>query len=279
MISMNWKGKVAVITGGATGIGLALARQFAREGMDIVLSSRSEERLEKAAAQLREGGSRVLTVPCDVANRSEVYALSESAWEFGEVGVLCANAGATSAGPLLEHLDEDWDWALDVNLRGSTNCVQAFYPDMAARHTGTILLTGSQTSLAPDWIVEHGPYVAAKAGVLALATCLRAEAKEHGVNVSILIPAATTTEIGVAARRVPNSENALKARVGGASILSGAPFWVSPEEVAERAVAGLRDNAPIIVTHWGMKPLVEEYFRRILSAYDEAAHFKSNCEV
>jgi NAD(P)-dependent dehydrogenase (short-subunit alcohol dehydrogenase family) len=275
-MSSDRTGQVAVITGGGSGIGLAIARGLAREGMDLVLASRKPERLDAAAASLRDLGRRVLTVPCDVADRAQVYALADRATQmFGKVDLLCANAGATTAGPLADHRDEDWDWSIDINFRGVTNCVQAFYPAMAARGSGTILITSSQTALAPDWVRNHGPYIAAKAAVVALATSLRAEAAERGVAVSLLVPSGSDTEILSNWRYVPGAENAgIMPYEDAPPPRMDMPFMLTPEEIAERALDGLRRNAPIIVTHAGMKPVVEHYFARILQAYDEAAAFQ-----
>ena len=268
-------GKIAVVTGGSTGIGLALAKALAREGMDIALASRTPATLEAAAAAVRDIGVRVLAVSCDVADRAQVQALARrAAEELGPVDLVCANAGVTTVGRLVDHTDADWDWSIDINLRGITHCIQAFYPDMAARRRGTLLLTGSQTSLAPDWVLNHGPYIGAKAAVLALATSLRAEAAEFGVSVSLLIPAATDTAIAETARRVPEPDGSLLPNPKSPPPLEGFPFTLSPEEVAQRALAGLKRNAPIIATHAAMKPLVEDYFARILAAYDDAARFE-----
>ena len=269
-----WTGKVALVTGGATGIGFALARALLAEGMDAIIASTNRERLEKAAAELRrESGRRVAAFTCDVADRTQVRQLAERATaEFGRVDLLCANAGATTQGKYLDHGDEDWDWAIDVNLRGATNCIQAFYPAMAARGSGTILLTGSQTSLAPDWVLGHGPYGPAKAAVLALAFALRAEAAEHGVNVSLLLPAATETNIAETARRLPPGSGKMIVRQDLPD--AQPPFFLTADEVAARAISGLKADAPLIATHAGMRPLVQDYFDRILAAYDAAAAWR-----
>jgi NAD(P)-dependent dehydrogenase (short-subunit alcohol dehydrogenase family) len=271
----EWTGKAAVVTGGGSGIGLALARALAAQGCRVAITSRNAAKLEAAAAAMRKDGAHVLAIPCDVADRAQVYALGErAAAELGQVDLLCANAGATSVGPLDRHEDADWDWAIDVNLRGATHCVQAFYPAMAERGSGTILITGSQTSLPPDWVRNHGPYVAAKAGVMALAAMLRAEAAERGVKVSLLIPGGTETDIFASFRHVAGQE---QAEIGPYEQRPlprpDLPFFLKPEEVAARALDGLARDAPIIVTHAGMKPLVEDWCRRILLAYDEAEAF------
>lgn len=268
------EGRIAVVTGGGSGIGLALARRLAAEGMEVAIAGRNRDRLEHAAATITvETGRRAIAIPCDVADRRQVRALAEQAQAMlGPIDLLCANAGTTTAGRYLDHGNADWDWAIDINLRGATHCVQAFYPAMAARGSGTILLTGSQTSLVPDWVLGHGPYVPAKAAVLAMAFALRVEATQHGVRVSLLMPAATETDIAGTARRLPPDSGEMVVREGLPN--PEPPFVLQPDEVAARAISGLRADAPLIVTHAGMRPLVEDYFQRILSAYDAAARWQ-----
>lgn len=280
---MDFAGKTAVITGGSTGIGKALAAGLAAQGMRVVIASTSSERLEAAAADLREGGAEVTTVVCDVADRDSVRALAARVErEFGGTDLLCANAGATTTGPYLDHGDGDWDWVMDTVLRGVTNCVQAFYPAMAARGSGQFLITGSQTGFAPGWLLNHGPYVVAKAAVHALAMALRPEAELHGVGVSLLVPAMTETEITQAGQRSrpgrygaarPSADLGVVA--GSATPLPDHPRSLTAAEVAERAIAGLKRNEAIIATHSGMKPIVEDYARQILAPYDSAVEFRS----
>jgi len=270
----NWAGQNAVVTGGSSGIGFALASALAKQGMNIVLSSANPARLEAAAQTLRAAGAKIVAIPCDVADRAAVRGLAAQAKAaFGQVDLLCANAGATTFGRYDAHRDEDWDWAIDVNLRGVTNCIQAFYPEMVARGGGTIMLTGSQTSLAPDWVLGHGPYVAAKGAVLALALALRAEARHHNVAVSLLLPAATQTNVSESARLVPPGEGTITMNENFPAPDPAYPFMLSPAEVAARAIAGLRENRPIIATHAGMRPAVEFYCKNLLAAYDKAARY------
>lgn len=275
----DWKNKVAVVTGGTTGIGLALAKALAREGMNVVIASRKPENLKAAEEELGESGQKILTVPCDVADRAQVYALAEKAKEvFGHVDLLCANAGATTVGRLVDHDDAAWDWALDLNFRGVTNCIQAFYPDMEARGSGTILMTSSQVALSPDWVFNHGPYVAAKAAVLGLGLSLRPEAAKHGVKVSVLLPAGTETEIVTSKPwRVPDEDGAdFEINPNAPKLDDDYPFFLSTEEVAERALDGLRRNAAMIITHAHVRPLFDKWCDEIRAEYDNAAQFTSN---
>lgn len=269
----DFRGKRALITGGATGIGRALALVLAREGAEVVIASTNAERLELAVESIRAAGGSALAITCDVSDREAVRALAKAA---GPVDLLCVNAGVTTAGSYLEHRDTDYDWVMGVVLGGVTNCVQAFYPLMAARGSGHILLTGSQTAFAPDWVMGHGPYVAAKAAVHALAFALRPEAAAHGVGVSLLVPAYTHTDIGQSERARPARFGApltgeIAVRDGAPAPLPDHPFALSPAQVAEQAIAGIRADAPLIATHAGMKPVVQDYFARVLAAYDDAA--------
>jgi len=277
---VEFAGKTAVITGGATGIGKALARQLANEGMKVVIASTNAERLNTAAEQLDAAGGNVVPMVCDVTDREAVRALAARVEEdFGGTDVLCANAGGSTTGPLLEHGDGDWDWVIDVVFRGVTNCIQAFYPRMARRGSGSILITGSHTGCAPDMIVNHGPYVAAKGAVHALAASLRPEAAKHGIGVSLLVPAMTETDmIGSAQRARPARYGALleskgiEMRVGAAAPLPDYPRAMSAEEVAERAIAGLKADVGIIATHAGMIASVRDYADRVVAAYEAAAN-------
>jgi len=266
----NWDGQNAVITGGSTSIGFALAASLVKEGMNVVLSSSKPDRLQAAAETLRTAGGNIVTVPCDVADPAAVRNLAAQAKaSFGQVDLLCANAGATTFGRYEDHQDEDWDWSIDVNFRGVTNCIQTFYPDMVARGGGTLMLTGSQAALAPDWVLGHGPYVAAKGAVLAL----RAEAQQHNVAVSLMLPAATQTNVSQNARLVPPGTGTIAVNADFPAPDPAHPFMLSPDEVAARAIAGLRENRPIIATHAGMRPAVEYYCNNLLAAYDEAARY------
>ena len=272
---MEFKGKRTLITGGATGIGRALALRLAAEGMEVVIASTNEERLDKALQELKAAGAKAKAYQCDVADRA---AVRELAGKAGPVDLMIANAGVTTAGTYLDHRDEDYDWVLGVALRGVTNCIQAFYPDMAKRGSGHIVVVGSQTAYAPDWALNHGPYVGAKAAVHAIAFALRPEAAEHGVGVTLLVPAHTLTDITEGERSRPVKygeplEGQISIRENGPPLLGDHPFTLSADEVARRAIAGIKADAPLVMTHAGLKTVTEEYFNRVLAAYDDAALF------
>lgn len=279
-MARTYKDAVAVITGGASGIGLALTRSLAAEGAKVVIASTNEERIDQAVSSIQTEGGTALGVRCDVSLREDVANLLAAAVEkFGRVDLLCANAGVTTAGPLLDHRPADWDWIYDVVLRGVSNCVETFYPYMVRQGGGQMLITGSQSAFVSDWLVNHGPYTSAKWGVMALAIALRAEAAEHNVGVSLLIPAGTGSPM------IEKSGQSRQGRYGGQVEFAtkptprpGAPLpdpaypeRLSTAEVARIALDGLRVDKAVIATHKSMRPIVAEFLGRLQSAWDPEA--------
>lgn len=274
-------GKNAVVIGASTGIGRSLALALASEGMNVVVAATRKEPLDMVADEARALGVRAQAIVCDVSRREDVLALSEFAFaEYGDVHLLCNNAGVTTGGPLIEHSDQDWDWIYDVVLRGVSHAIQAFAPRMVKQGEGHIVNTGSQAGLVPDWCVNHGPYTAAKAGVIALSVALRPELEPYGIGVSLFIPAMVNTGIvnGSGQRRPAHYGGPKEAgdtimptlRPGVPEPIPDTRFALEPDEAAEIMVQGIKNNLPFIVTHGGLKPVVEDYFRRILESYDLA---------
>ncbi|MFE2826854.1 SDR family NAD(P)-dependent oxidoreductase [Streptomyces sp. NPDC059271] len=186
-------GQVAVVTGAASGIGLAMARRFAAEGMKVVLADVEEGALGKAAAELREDGADVHARMVDVGERSEVVALAEDAYStYGAVHVLCNNAGVGSGaeGRMWEHDPNDWKWAFAVNVWGVFHGIQAFVPRMiAAGEPGHVVNTSSgDGGIAP--LPTASVYAVTKAAVVTMTESLYAHLKaEHArVGASVLFP-------------------------------------------------------------------------------------------
>ncbi|MFJ3227304.1 SDR family NAD(P)-dependent oxidoreductase [Streptomyces sp. NPDC086783] len=187
------EGQVAVVTGAASGIGLAMARRFAAEGLRVVLADVEEGALEKAAAELRREGADVYACVVDVAERGQVVALAESAYErYGAVHVLCNNAGVGSGaeGRMWEHDPADWEWAFAVNVWGVFHGVQAFLPRMlAAGEPGHVVNTSSgDGGIAP--LPTASVYAVTKAAVVTMTESLYAHlrAERARVSASVLFP-------------------------------------------------------------------------------------------
>ncbi|MFK0176918.1 SDR family NAD(P)-dependent oxidoreductase [Streptomyces xanthochromogenes] len=187
------QGQVAVVTGAASGIGLAMARRFAAEGLKVVLADVEEGALEKAAGQLREDGAEVLARTVDVSERDSVLALADAAYErFGAVHVLCNNAGVGSGaeGRMWEHEVNDWKWAFAVNVWGVFHGIQAFVPRMiAGGGPGRIVNTSSgDGGIAP--LPTASVYAVTKSAVVTMTESLYAHLKADGVPIgaSVLFP-------------------------------------------------------------------------------------------
>lgn len=195
-----FSGKVAVVTGGAGGIGLAFARRFARENMKLVLADIDNDALAGAAAGLRADGTEVLTLRTDVSKPEDVEALADAAFRtFGGVNVLCNNAGVVPSGRsrhVWEYAVEDWRWALDVNLLGVVNGIRSFVPRMiAAGDIGHVVNTASMAGLVsgPRSVV----YSTAKHAVVRVSEALYASMTDGGfpIGVTLLCPGLVDTQI------------------------------------------------------------------------------------
>ncbi|HEY1824301.1 MAG TPA: SDR family NAD(P)-dependent oxidoreductase [Trebonia sp.] len=248
-------GRVAVVTGAASGIGLGLAERFAAEGMRVVMADVEEPALSKAAAALAEAGAAVLPVVTDVSDRAAVDALRDRALSaFGAVHVVCNNAGVGgSRGPLWECPPGEWDWILGVNLEGVMNGVRSFMPVLLEQDAGHLLNTSSVFGVFAGIL---GPYGVSKHAVAALTETVYFNLQSLGitnVGVSVLCPGAVRTNFNDSARNRPASagpapvsneaEQATGERFSELTLLGA-----SPAEVAGLVVEGIRSRRFYILT-------------------------------
>jgi NAD(P)-dependent dehydrogenase (short-subunit alcohol dehydrogenase family) len=291
--------RVAVITGGASGIGLATARLLAGRGWRLVLADIEAERLHEAAGRLG-GKDVVVEVVTDVASKESVDALADTTYErFGRADVVFNNAGVAIAGPTVDMTHADWRWVLDVDLWGPIHGVEAFLPRMVEQpHGGHLLFTSSFAGLAPN--LGLGPYCVAKYGVVALAEVLHRELRQSGVGVSVLCPMRVETDIGRSRRNRPvdlGGPGPVRARTdagpAGAGPPDASPTDAGPagavptaapsnrpddrmsgrvlpvEGVAEQVVAAIGTDRLYIVPHEESREMIRRRFQRIDRAFED----------
>lgn len=259
-------GKTAVVTGGAGGIGRAMALSFAGQGMNVVLADVDLPAAEATAKEIEARGVRCLAVQTDVASRASVGALADRAFrEFGGVHVLCNNAGVVSTGPAHLLSDADWDWVIGVDLLGVIYGIQAFLKRMVAQDEECHVV--STASIAG--LYAHGgiaPYNVAKAGVVALTESLRIDLAGTKVSASVLCPGGVETRIMESDRNRPQELGGpgdFQARAGAMP-----PDAIDPAIVGERVLHAVLNDEPYIVTHKNLKAGVEGRFAPILEAFD-----------
>lgn len=267
-------GKVAVVTGAASGIGLALSRALSAEGMKVVLADIEEAALDAAVAGFPDG-AEVLAVHCDVSDPAAVDALRDAAVErFGTVHVLANNAGVSTGGPIWSHTPEDWAWVLGVNLYGVVNGVRSFTPLMIEQGEGHIVNTASMAGLSsPPFMAV---YNVSKHAVVTLSETLFGDLAlvgAEGVGVSVLCPGWVQTRIHEAARNRPgvgggqapgadpDDAAAGFAEVAAALIAGG----LEPDDVARQVIDAIRTRRFYILTHPEWKPMISGRVERIVA--------------
>lgn len=256
----NLSGKTAVVSGAATGIGLAMSRKFASLGMQVVLADRDTQALDTAAAELARAGHRVLAIEADVTRAADVERMAAGAYdEFGSVEVLCNNAGVLGRIlPSWQQPLENWKWVFDVNVQGVVNGIHAFVPRMIAQDAEAYLLnTGSIAGLVSGPF--FAPYNASKHAVVALSECLHHElrAMQTKVRVGVLCPGWVHTGLAKLEEKLPADLHAANAGIeppaaaiardqGVRRMVEAA---VSPEQIANLVVEAIRDDRFYIFPH------------------------------
>jgi NAD(P)-dependent dehydrogenase (short-subunit alcohol dehydrogenase family) len=263
----KWRGKVAFVTGGASGIGFAMARCFARRGARIALADVEAEALEKAQAELVATGADVIGIPCDVSDRASVVSASERAHEaFGRVHILCNNAGVAPSGELDATTPEDWRWCLGVNLMGVVHGIQVLVPRIKQHgEGGHVVNTASIAGLVA--LPTLGIYTATKYAVVGISETLRGELAPHGIGVSVLCPSFVKTRLAESRRNRPaalgpgpDAPDAFMTRM-----LSTA---TDPEIIGERVVRGIERGDFYILPHPDVKMGLQLRANEILAACD-----------
>lgn len=285
----DFQGKVAVITGAASGIGRALAEKSAQEGMKVVLADVEAGALKQAEVELKASGADVLAVLTDVSQAADVERLAEQAFAtYGAVHLLCNNAGVSAERTIWKSTLADWQWVLGVNLWGVIHGIHYFVPRMLAQESeGHIVNTASMAGFLSS--SGMGIYKVSKFGVVTLSETLAHElaARDAKVKASVLCPEWVNTHIMEAGRNRPSAlQNAPREgqRVPKKSALEetvtkAIQAGIAPSQVAEIVFEAVRQEKFYIFTHPNTKRVIEERINGVLEERLPRDYFRADQEA
>ena len=271
-------GRTAFVTGGASGIGFALGAAFAQAGMKVMLADIETDALAEAVKSLHDFGPNVRGVACDVADPVSVERAAKASYQaFGNVHVVCNNAGVAAAGGIDIISLDNWRWVLDVNLMGVLHGVRTFLPHIRAHgEGGHIVNTASMAGMNSG--LGFSPYVASKFAVVGMSEGLATRLKPFGIGVTVLCPGFVRTRIGESGRNRPERYGATQtpdpASPAGlliAQIAERLQSGLNPSDVAARVLAAIREDALYVFTDPEMRAELEDRFAAIMAAMDKAA--------
>jgi NAD(P)-dependent dehydrogenase (short-subunit alcohol dehydrogenase family) len=268
---MDVKGKTAVVTGGASGIGRGIVRCLAGQGMNVVLADIEQDPMDEVVAELATRGSEAIGIRTDVSKLEQVEALAAAAVErFGAVHVLCNNAGVGVSNPVGATSMEDWRWTLDIDLWGPIHGVHVFLPLMERQGEGHINSTASMAGLYAG--ASLGAYNVAKHGVVALMASLERDLRLAGspVRASVLCPGPINTNIVVSERNRPAESAAQHAESD-----AGKKFWdiltktlsegMNPDEVGPMILDAVANDKFWVLTHPEMASWVTKQSEKMVA--------------
>lgn len=263
-------GRTAFVTGGASGIGLGIARRLLEAGAKVAIADIRDDHLEAALASLNDRAA--IGLKLDVADRAGFAAAADEAEaRLGEVSIVCNNAGVNLFAPIDECSYADWDWLLGVNLHGVINGCQTFVPRLKARgRGGQVVNTASMAAFLAG--PNAGIYTATKFAVRGLTESLRWSLAPHGIGVSCLCPGLVKSAIyesGLARPDALKGEASEPDREFMARLAQLHQVGMDPEEVADRVIGGIRQNRLYIFPHAEFRDELKELFDEILDAIPE----------
>jgi len=257
----TFTGKVAVVTGGGSGIGRALTLALAREGARVVVADVDEADAAETVRQVTAAGAEGLAIRADVADRRQVETLADRVFDrYGATHILCNNAGVVVHGGLEAATWEDWQWVVGVNLWGVVHGLLAFVPRMiAGGEGGHVVNTASMAGLIASQGL--GVYNTTKYAVVGLSETLAKDLRPHGIGVTVVCPMGVATRIRQAGRHRPAVlRNAPSAREGSEMTLVGRTL--DPDDVAAQTLTAVRTGALYVITHdEALEPLRRRFQR------------------
>jgi len=266
----NVNGRVAVITGGTSGIGRGIALAFARAGMRVVVTGRRAEHLDETAAVFAAHGLEVDTMQVDVTDLEAMKLAADVVQaRYGRIDILVNNAGIGLTGPVVNATTDDWNWVIDVNIRGVGNGIQAFLPKIRAHgEGGHVVNTSSMAALMP---IVAGLYSMTKGAVVALSEALHIELLSENIGVSAYCPGPVHSNIAtsVANRPAQYGTSGYKAPDASFAEFAKSQPYMSAEEAGERVLQGVLRGDMFILTHPEFKDGVVARHRTIEDAFPD----------
>jgi len=270
-------GKVAFVTGAASGIGLGIATALAQAGVKVMLCDIEKDALDTALAGLRKTNADVDGVVADVSLKEALQAAADRTMErFGRVDILVNNAGVGGGGRYGEWTDAGWNWTIGVNLMSVVWGIEIFGPLMEAHGEGGQIV--STASIAGLWAGTSPPYNVTKYGVVALSEGLRVELAPRGIGVSVLCPGFIRTKILESARNVPDRFAGARDTTGEGRTMDESEFaemarqaiahGIDPLYVGELVREGIEGDWPYIFTDTQFEPMIDERFANIKAGFD-----------
>jgi NAD(P)-dependent dehydrogenase (short-subunit alcohol dehydrogenase family) len=269
-------GRVAVVTGAASGIGRALAVAFAAAGSAVVVADLDRDEAEVVAAAIRSAGGEAEPVRVDVSDAAAVDQLAATTLErFGRVDVLCNNAGVSTFNLLRDQTLDDWRWVFGVNLWGVIHGLQSFVPIMRSQGTPAHIVNTASIAGLLSGVAFIGPYDATKVAVVSISETLSQELAidQVPIGVSVLCPSSVDTRVMESERGRPaafgvehRTEIAESVRLSIRESFTG-PTGLTPAQVADRVLEAIRARRFWIITHAGERPVVEARFTEILANF------------
>ncbi len=271
-------GRVAVVTGAASGIGRALAGAFAAAGSAVVVADLDGPEADAVAERLRGDGAGALAVTVDVSDPTSVDRLAKVTLDhFGRVDVLCNNAGVSTFNLIQDQTLDDWRWVLNVNLWGVVHGLVSFLPILRAQPTRSHIVNTASMGGLMSGVPFIGPYCATKTAVVSISETLRKECEAYGspIGVSVLCPSATETRVMESERGRPaalgteqRTDDAEAMRLAIKSMFTG-PDGSTPTHVAARTLEAILRGEFWVIPNGAERPIVEARFTEALASFPQ----------